>query len=144
LLSARRFVECFLSGTRQSPTLGNDRVYREQGSQHRNTLGKEICAECQTLGKQRPSAKGRLKLRTVIFAERRALTLGKEVSLPSVLLICRLPSSTIFLPSFCGEWPKFPSNDDKENNIRSITYQFVVRTWIISSFPNSLEYCPTT
>ena len=35
--------------TRQSPALGNERVYREQDSWHRNTLGKDIIAECQTL-----------------------------------------------------------------------------------------------
>jgi hypothetical protein len=71
LPSARRFVECFLSGTRQrlaeccprqSPTLGNDRVYREQYSWHRNTLGKEVFAECRTLGEWRRSAKGRQQL----------------------------------------------------------------------------------
>jgi hypothetical protein len=42
LLSVRRFAECFLSGTRQSPDLGNERVYREQDSWHRNTLDKDI------------------------------------------------------------------------------------------------------
>jgi hypothetical protein len=57
LLSARRFAKCFLSGTRQSPTLGNDHVYREQDSRHRNTLDKEIFVECQTLGEWRCSAK---------------------------------------------------------------------------------------
>jgi hypothetical protein len=47
----RLFVECFYRAlgkkifvkyrTRQSPTLGNDHVYREQGSRHRNTLCKK-------------------------------------------------------------------------------------------------------
>jgi hypothetical protein len=41
LPSARRFAECFLSGTRQSPTLGNDYVYREQDSRHRRTFGND-------------------------------------------------------------------------------------------------------
>jgi hypothetical protein len=55
LPSARLFVEYFLSGTRQrdtrqSPALGNELVYRVQNSRHRNTLGKDIFAECQTLG----------------------------------------------------------------------------------------------
>jgi hypothetical protein len=50
------FAECH---TRQSPTLGNDRVYREQDSWHRKTLGKESFAECQSLGERRRSAKGR-------------------------------------------------------------------------------------
>jgi hypothetical protein len=49
------FAEC---RTRQSPALGNNRVYREQDSRHRNTLGKEIFAECRTLGEWRRSAKG--------------------------------------------------------------------------------------
>jgi hypothetical protein len=38
------------SRTRQSPALGNDHVCREQDSQQRNTLDKDIFAECQTLG----------------------------------------------------------------------------------------------
>jgi hypothetical protein len=58
----RRFAECFLLGTRQSPALGNDRVYREQDSRHRNTLDKDVFAECQTLGEWRRSAKGRQQL----------------------------------------------------------------------------------
>jgi hypothetical protein len=41
------FVEC---RTRQNPALGNEHVYREQDSRHRNTLGKNLFAECQTLG----------------------------------------------------------------------------------------------
>jgi hypothetical protein len=61
LPSARRFAECFLSGNRQSPALGNDHVCREQDSRHRKTLGKNIFAECQTLGERQRSAKGRLK-----------------------------------------------------------------------------------
>jgi hypothetical protein len=56
LPSARRFAECC---TWQSPALGNDRIYREQDSRHRKTLGKEIFAECQTLGEWRHSTKGR-------------------------------------------------------------------------------------
>jgi hypothetical protein len=51
LSSARSFAECFLSGTRQSPTLGNEVVYRVQDTRHRNTLGKDVFAECQTLSK---------------------------------------------------------------------------------------------
>jgi hypothetical protein len=45
--------------TRQSPALGNDRVYREQDSRLKNTLGKEIFAECQILDEWQRSAKGR-------------------------------------------------------------------------------------
>jgi hypothetical protein len=78
------FVEC---RTRQSPALGNDRVYREQGSRHRNTLGKETCAECQHStknGHRQRAVSSRLKLTVVIFAERRALVLSKEAALLSV------------------------------------------------------------
>jgi hypothetical protein len=39
------------SHTRQSPALGNELVYRVQDTQHRRTLGKDMFAECQTLGK---------------------------------------------------------------------------------------------
>jgi hypothetical protein len=42
LPSARCFAECFLSGTRQSHTLGNDHVYREYDTRHRQTLGKDL------------------------------------------------------------------------------------------------------
>jgi hypothetical protein len=55
-LGKELFAEC---RTRQSPALGNDRIYREQDSQHRKTLGKEVFADCQTLGERRRSAKGR-------------------------------------------------------------------------------------
>jgi hypothetical protein len=45
--------------TRQSPTLGNDHVYREQDSrQRKTTLDKDHFAECQTLGERRYSANG--------------------------------------------------------------------------------------
>jgi hypothetical protein len=77
------FVEC---RTRQSPALGNDSVCREQDSRHRNTLGKDFFAECQTLGEGRLSVKGRQspsKATVVTFAESRVLALGKESSLPS-------------------------------------------------------------
>jgi hypothetical protein len=60
LTSARRFAECFLSGTRQSPALGNERVYREQDSRQRNTLDKEVFTECQTLGTQQRAVSSRL------------------------------------------------------------------------------------
>jgi hypothetical protein len=41
LPSAGVFAECFLLGTRQSPALGNDFVYRVQDTRYRNTLGKD-------------------------------------------------------------------------------------------------------
>jgi hypothetical protein len=51
LPSAGRFAECLLSGTRQSPALDNELVYRVQDTRHRNTLDKDMFAECQTLDK---------------------------------------------------------------------------------------------
>ena len=48
-----------MSGTRQSPILGNDHVNREQDPRHRKTLGKDLFVECETLGERRRSAKGR-------------------------------------------------------------------------------------
>jgi hypothetical protein len=97
LPSARRFAEFFYRAlckkifvecrTQQSTALGNDRVYREHDSRHRNTLRKDIFDKCQTLGEWRRSVKSRqqcLWLTAVIFTERRALVLGKEASLPSV------------------------------------------------------------
>jgi hypothetical protein len=76
LPSAGRFAECLLSGTRQSrtrriPALGNKLVYRVQDTRHMRTLGKEMFAECQTLGNGgaqqrtvsgRPNADGRQPL----------------------------------------------------------------------------------
>jgi hypothetical protein len=50
------FVGCH---TRQSPTLGNDHVYREQDSRHMETLDKDNFVDCQTLGEERRSAKSR-------------------------------------------------------------------------------------
>jgi hypothetical protein len=78
------------SRTRQSPTLGNEVVYRVWDTRYRKTLGKDLFAECRTLGKggaRQRTVSGRLKLTTVIpltFAEGRWLALGKEASLPSV------------------------------------------------------------
>jgi hypothetical protein len=76
----RIFAECFLSGTRQSPALGNDVVCREQDSRHRNTLGKDFFAECHTHGEGRLLAKAvnpRLILGRASFAECPSWTLGK-------------------------------------------------------------------
>jgi hypothetical protein len=52
LPSVGLFVECLLSGTRQSQALGNELIYRAQDTRHRTTLGKDIFAECLTLGKE--------------------------------------------------------------------------------------------
>jgi hypothetical protein len=85
----RLFVQCFLSGkevfaeirTQQSSTLGNDHVYREQYSRHRETLSKKRFAECRTLGKRRQYTIRRAFLPSVslhrIFC--RLQTLGKKV-----------------------------------------------------------------
>jgi hypothetical protein len=62
--SAGRFAECLFSGSRQRKNalpraaLGKVRLsvtglfYRVQDTGHRSALGKDMCAECQTLGKQ--------------------------------------------------------------------------------------------
>jgi hypothetical protein len=39
------------SRTRRIPALGNELVYRVQDTRHMRTLGKDMFAECQTLGK---------------------------------------------------------------------------------------------
>jgi hypothetical protein len=52
----RAFAECFFSGTRQSPALGNELVYRVQHTRYGKTLGKNMFAEWQTLGKGPPAA----------------------------------------------------------------------------------------
>jgi hypothetical protein len=57
-----------LSGTRQSPTLDNEVVYQVQDTRYRNTLGKEVFAECRTLGKdgaRQRAVSDRLKLTAV-------------------------------------------------------------------------------
>jgi hypothetical protein len=65
------FAECLLSGTRQSSALSNEPLYRAQDTRHRTTLGKDMFAECLTLGKEgarqtavsgRPKADGRQPL----------------------------------------------------------------------------------
>jgi hypothetical protein len=56
------------SRTRQSPALGKELVYRVRDTRHRDTLGKDVFAEWQTLDKggvrQRPVS-GRLKLTAI-------------------------------------------------------------------------------
>jgi hypothetical protein len=61
-LSKEAFAE---SRTRQSPALGNELVYWVQDTRHRNTLGKDMFAEWQTLdkgGARQKAVSGRLKL----------------------------------------------------------------------------------
>jgi hypothetical protein len=56
------------SRTRQSPTLGNDHVYRVQDTRYRNTLDKDSFVECQTLdkdGARQRAVSGRLKMTVV-------------------------------------------------------------------------------
>jgi hypothetical protein len=68
LPSAGGFAECFLSGTRQSPALGTELVYRVQDTRHRETLGKDCFVERQTLGKdgaRQRAVNGRLQLTAV-------------------------------------------------------------------------------
>jgi hypothetical protein len=47
-LGKKGFAE---SRTRQSSALGNELIYRAQDTRHMTTLGKDMFAECQTLGK---------------------------------------------------------------------------------------------
>jgi hypothetical protein len=68
LPSAGGFAECFLSGTRQSPTLGKDLIYRVRDTRHSPALGKDCFAESQTLGKEgsrQRAVSGRLQLTAV-------------------------------------------------------------------------------
>jgi hypothetical protein len=56
------------SRTQQSPTLGNDPLCRVQDTRYKNTLGKDIFAECRTLGKggaRQRAVSGRLKMTAV-------------------------------------------------------------------------------
>jgi hypothetical protein len=55
-------------GTRQSPTLGKELVYRVQDTRHSEALGKDCFAERQTLGKEgarQRAVSGRLQLTSV-------------------------------------------------------------------------------
>jgi hypothetical protein len=67
-LGKEGFAECH---TRQSSALGNEPLYLVHDTRHRTTLGKDMFAECQTLGKEsaqqravsgRPKADGRQSL----------------------------------------------------------------------------------
>jgi hypothetical protein len=65
------------SRTRQSPTLGNELVYRVQDTRHRKTFGKDTFADWQTLGKG-PSA-AVLKLTAVSLCRGPQAALGKDL-----------------------------------------------------------------
>jgi DNA-binding transcriptional LysR family regulator len=77
------FAEC---RPQQSPALGNDHVCREQDSQHRNTLSKEIFAERQTLGEG--GARQRARQQPSIASLSSAVALGTGIaSLPSAMAL---------------------------------------------------------
>jgi hypothetical protein len=64
-LGKENFVE---RRTRQCPALGKELVYRVQDTRHRETLGKAVVAEWQTLGKEgarQRAVSGRLQLTSV-------------------------------------------------------------------------------
>jgi hypothetical protein len=78
------------SCTRQSPALGNELVYRVQGTRHRNTLGKDMFAECQTLdngGARQRAVSGRPK------ADGRQPLPRAEDWHSAKRLLCRVPNT---------------------------------------------------
>jgi hypothetical protein len=108
------FAEC---RPRQSPTLGNETVYRVQDTRHSEALDKEHFAERQTLGKdgsRQRAISDRLQLTAVslcrgpkadtrqsrFFAECQITGTRQRVSLPSVL--CGHSAKHIFIFLF---WP---------------------------------------
>jgi hypothetical protein len=100
------------SRARQSSVLGNEPLYRVQDTRHRSVLGKDMFAECQTLGKG-PSA-AVLKLTAVsLCREPRTGTRQRGFFAECQILgtrqrrLCRVSSidtrQTIFL--FFSFWP---------------------------------------
>jgi hypothetical protein len=76
------------SRTRQSTALDNELIYRAQDTQHMTTIGKDMFAECQTLGKHVLFAECPRKLCRVPekkYSAKKALTMH---CLPS--LLCRV------------------------------------------------------
>jgi hypothetical protein len=117
LPSAGGFAECFLSGTRQSPALGKEFVYRVQDTRHSEALDKECFVERQTLdkdGSRQRAVSGRLQLTVVslcrglkagtrqslLFAECQISGTRQRESLPSVF--CGHSAKHIFIFLF---WP---------------------------------------
>jgi hypothetical protein len=111
------------SGTRQSPALGKELVYRVRDTRHRETLGKYCFAERQTLGKdgaRQRAVSGRLQLTAVslcrgpkastrqsrFFVECQISGTRQRGSLPSAF--CGHSAKHIFIfflfwpPNFCG------------------------------------------
>jgi hypothetical protein len=100
------------SHTRQSPTLGNEVVYRVQDTRYRNTLGKDVFAECRTLGKggaRQRAVSGRLKLTAVnlcrgpvVGTRQRPLYrvpfLGTR---QSIFLFFKILATKLFVPTLC-------------------------------------------
>jgi hypothetical protein len=75
------------SRTRQSPALDKELVYRVRDTRHRDTLGKNVFAEWQTLGKddaRQRAVSGHLKLTAVSLYRGPRPALSKADSLLSV------------------------------------------------------------
>jgi hypothetical protein len=78
------------SRTRQSPTPGNEVVYQVQDTRYRNTLGKDVFAECRTLGKgssRQRAVSDRLKLTTVVSVS----TPGVPGPTSEIVTVCPSP-----------------------------------------------------
>jgi hypothetical protein len=85
------------SHPRRIPALGNELVYRVQDARHRRTLGKDMFAECQTLGNggaRQRAVSGRHK------ADGCQPLLRAEGRYSAKRLFCRVPNS---LPSVFSE-----------------------------------------
>jgi hypothetical protein len=78
------------SRTRQSQALGNELIYRVQDTRHRTTLGKDMFAECQTLGKE--GARQRVVSGCPKTDGRQPLPRAED-SHSAKRLLCRVPST---------------------------------------------------
>jgi hypothetical protein len=104
-LSKENFAE---RRTRQSPALGKELVYRVQDTRHRETLGKAVFVEGQTLGKddsRQRAVSGRLQLTAVSLCQ------GPKAGIRQsrFFVECQIPSTRQrgSLPSvFCGHSTK--------------------------------------
>jgi hypothetical protein len=122
----RAFAECFLSGTRQSPALGNDNICQEQDSRDRNTLGKDFFVECATLDEGRFSAKGR-----------------QPPSKADGRYLCREPSSGTRQRSFFAECPPFDTRQSKLCRVPQLDTRRSIFLFFLFCQPNFLWYIPT-
>jgi hypothetical protein len=107
----RAFAMCFLSGTRQSPALDKELVYRVWDTRHIEALGKYYFAERQTLGKdgaRQRAVSGRLQLTTVRLCRGPKAGTRQRVSLPSVISEHSAKYFFIFFyfghQTFCGRF----------------------------------------